>query len=271
MDNRPIGVFDSGVGGLTVLREIMEQLPYENVVYFGDTARIPYGSKSEQTVKKFAYQCASFLEKQGVKAIVIACNTASAVAIEYLSSRFDLPVIGVIEPGARAAVEATKNGRIGVIGTSATIGSGAYQGKIMENNHQAEVIGIPCPLFVPIVEEGWEHSAVAEITACQYLEELCEHEVDTLVLGCTHYPILRHTIGKVLGKEVTLVNPAFETAKEVKKTLSQRDILNEDFVKPTYEYFVSDAPEKFRRIGGNFLKREIENLKEIEIDSITAE
>lgn len=270
MDKRPIGVFDSGVGGLTVLREIMEMMPYEDVIYFGDTARIPYGSKSEQTVKKFAYQCAKFLYDKGVKTIVIACNTASAVAIDYLKDRFDIPVIGVIEPGARGAVEATKNGRIGVIGTYATIGSSAYQNKIMEKMPEAEIVGIPCPLFVPIVEEGWEYSEVARLTARQYLAELMEHDVDSLVLGCTHYPILRHTIGQVLGERVRLVNPAFETAKELKETLRENNITKNDFVKAVYRYYVSDAPEKFRRIGGNFLKKEIELLEEIQIDSIAA-
>lgn len=270
MDKRPIGVFDSGVGGLTVLREIMEMMPYEDVIYFGDTARIPYGSKSEQTVKKFAYQCAKFLYDKGVKTIVIACNTASAVAIDYLKDRFDIPVIGVIEPGARGAVEATKNGRIGVIGTYATIGSSAYQNKIMEKMPEAEIVGIPCPLFVPIVEEGWEYSEVAHLTARQYLIELMEHDVDSLVLGCTHYPILRHTIGQVLGERVRLVNPAFETAKELKETLRENNMTKNDFVKAVYRYYVSDAPEKFRRIGGNFLKKEIELLEEIQIDSIAA-
>ena len=270
MDKRPIGVFDSGVGGLTVLRDIMEMMPYEDVIYFGDTARIPYGSKSEQTVKKFAYQCAKFLYDKGVKTIVIACNTASAVAIDYLKDRFDIPVIGVIEPGARGAVEATKNGRIGVIGTYATIGSSAYQNKIMEKMPEAEIVGIPCPLFVPIVEEGWEYSEVARLTARQYLAELMEHDVDSLVLGCTHYPILRHTIGQVLGERVRLVNPAFETAKELKETLRENNITKNDFVKAVYRYYVSDAPEKFRRIGGNFLKKEIELLEEIQIDSIAA-
>ena len=270
MDKRPIGVFDSGVGGLTVLREIMEMMPYEDVIYFGDTARIPYGSKSEQTVKKFAYQCAKFLYDKGVKTIVIACNTASAVAIDYLKDRFDIPVIGVIEPGARGAVEATKNGRIGVIGTYATIGSSAYQNKIMEKMPEAEIVGIPCPLFVPIVEEGWEYSEVACLTARQYLAELMEHDVDSLVLGCTHYPILRHTIGQVLGEKVRLVNPAFETAKELKETLRENNMTKNDFVKAVYRYYVSDAPEKFRRIGGNFLKKEIELLEEIQIDSIAA-
>ncbi|MDF2677633.1 MAG: glutamate racemase [Bacillota bacterium] len=268
MDNRPIGIFDSGIGGLTVMREIMEQLPYENLIYFGDTARIPYGSRSEQTIKKYSYQCASFLKSKNVKAIVIACNTASSIALDHLKNQFDIPVIGVIEPGARSAASVTKNGHIGVIGTTATINSSAYQERIMEFKHDAEVIGIPCPLFVPIVEEGWEYSNVAELTAEKYLAELIEHDIDALVLGCTHYPILRYTIKKVVGPYVKLVNPAFETAKDLKKILGEFSILNENFELPKYEYFVSDAPERFRRLGGNFLKKEIDILSEIAIDNL---
>ncbi len=268
MDNRPIGIFDSGIGGLTVMREIMEQLPYENLIYFGDTARIPYGSRSVQTIKKYSYQCASFLKSKDVKAIVIACNTASSIALDHLKKNFDIPVIGVIEPGARSAASVTKNGHIGVIGTTATINSSAYQERIMEYKHDAEVIGIPCPLFVPIVEEGWEYSNVAELTAEKYLAELIEHDIDALVLGCTHYPILRYTIKKVVGPYVKLVNPAFETAKDLKKILGEFSILNENFELPKYEYFVSDAPERFRRVGGNFLKKEIDILNEIAIDNL---
>lgn len=268
MDNRPIGIFDSGIGGLTVMREVMEQLPYENLIYFGDTARIPYGSRSVQTIKKYSYQCASFLKSKDVKSIVIACNTASSIALDYLKKHFDVPVIGVIEPGARSAASVTKNGHIGVIGTTATINSSAYQEKIMEFKHDAEVIGIPCPLFVPIVEEGWEYSNVAELTAEKYLTELIEHDIDALVLGCTHYPILRYTIKKVVGPYVKLVNPAFETAKDLKKVLKDLDILKENFDVPKYEYYVSDAPERFRRLGGNFLKKEIDDLSEIAIDNL---
>lgn len=268
MDNRPIGIFDSGVGGLTVMREVMEQLPYENLIYFGDTARIPYGSRSVQTIKKYSYQCASFLKSKNVKTIVIACNTASSIALEHLQKSFDIPILGVIDPGARSAASATKNGHIGVIGTQAAINSGAYQSKIMGYRHSAEVIGIPCPLFVPIIEEGWEYSTVAELTAEKYLAELLEHDVDTLVLGCTHYPILRYTIKKVIGPNVKLVNPAFETARDLKKVLAEQNILNENFVIPEYEYYVSDAPERFRRVGGNFLKKEIDKLSEIAIDNL---
>lgn len=268
MDNRPIGIFDSGIGGLTVLKEIAEQLPHEDIIYFGDTARIPYGSKSVQTIKKYAFQCASFLKSKDVKTIVIACNTASSIALEHLQNNFDLPIIGVIEPGSRSAASATKNGRIGVIGTIATINSNAYQSKIMEYKHDSEVIGIPCPLFVPIIEEGWEYSTVAELTAEKYLTELIEHDVDSLVLGCTHYPILRYTIKKVVGPNVKLVNPAFETARDLRKLLTDENILNENYEIPTYEYYTSDAPERFRRIGGNFLKKEIDNLYEIAIDNL---
>ncbi len=268
MDNRPIGIFDSGVGGLTVMREIMEQLPYENIIYLGDTARIPYGSKSEQTIKKFSYQCSSFLESKNVKTIVIACNTASSIALEHLKKSFDIPIIGVIDPGARSAAAATQTGRIGVIGTIATINSNAYQAKIMEYRHDAEVIGIPCPLFVPIVEEGWEYTNVAELTAEKYLDELIEHDVDALVLGCTHYPILRHTIKKVVGPNIKLVNPAYETARDLKILLEEKNLLKENFERARYEYYASDAPERLRRIGGNFLKKEIDNLYEIAIDNL---
>jgi len=268
MDNRPIGIFDSGVGGLTVMREIMEQLPFENIIYLGDTARIPYGSKSEQTIKKYAHQCSMFLKNKNVKTIVIACNTASSIALEQLKQTFDIPVLGVIEPGAKSASKITENGRIGVIGTTATINSNAYQNKIMEYRRDAEVIGIPCPLFVPIVEEGWEYSLVAELTAEKYLTELAEHEVDALVLGCTHYPILRYTIKKVIGPNVKLVNPAFETAKDLKKLLEDNNIMRESLDKPIYEYYTSDAPERLRRIGGNFLKKEINNLYEVSIDTL---
>ncbi|MFA9423669.1 MAG: glutamate racemase [Sedimentibacter sp.] len=268
MDNRPIGIFDSGVGGLTVMREVMEQLPFENIIYLGDTARIPYGSKSEQTIRKYSYQCSSFLKSKNVKTIVIACNTASSIALEHLKNNFDIPIIGVIDPGARSAAATTQTGRIGVIGTIATINSNSYQAKIMECRHDAEVIGIPCPLFVPIVEEGWEYTNVAELTAEKYLDELIEHDIDTLVLGCTHYPILRHTIKKIIGPNVKLVNPAYETAHDLKKLLEEKNLLNENFEKPKYEYYVSDAPERLRRIGGNFLKKEIDNLYEIVIDNL---
>ncbi len=268
MDNRPIGVFDSGIGGLTVLKEISEQLPFEDIIYFGDTARIPYGTKSKETVIKYAFQCIKFLLSKDVKAIVIACNTASALAYEEALKAFDVPIVGVIQPGARATVSKTRNDIVGVIGTTSTINSYAYQNAIRELNKSAEVIGIACPLFVQIVEDGWEDTDVARITAEKYLMELKEHNVDTLVLGCTHYPILRYTLAKVMGEKVALVNPAFETAKEVKILLKEKDLLTDKTDKPVYKYYVSDDPEKFRRIGGNIMNKNIASIEKVDIEKL---
>ncbi len=266
MDNRPIGVFDSGIGGLTVLKEIVEQLPGEDIIYFGDTARIPYGTRSKETVIKYAIQSIKFLLSKDIKAIVIACNTASAIALKEVSKRFEVPIIGVIEPGARAAVSNTKNNRIGVIGTSGTINSEAYQTLIRNMNKSIEVIGVACPLFVQIAEEGWADTDIAELTAKRYLIELKEHNIDTLVLGCTHYPILRYTITKCMGNDVKLINPAFETAKAAKVVLKEKGLLNDKLQSSSYEFYVSDDPEKFRRIGGNFLRKEIKQISKVDIE-----
>ncbi|MGF7058930.1 glutamate racemase [Brassicibacter mesophilus] len=268
MDNRPIGIFDSGIGGLTVLKEVMEQLPNEDIIYFGDTARIPYGTKSKETVKKYAFQCIKFLLSKDIKAIVIACNTASAISLEEALKVFDVPILGVINPGARAAIEATKNNKIGVIGTTSTINSEAYQTKIRSLNKNSEVIGVACPLFVQIVEDGWEDTDVARIAAEKYLIELKEHNVDTMVLGCTHYPILRYTLSKVMGDKVSLVNPAFETAKEVKSMLKENNLLSDKTEKAVYRYYVSDDPEKFRRVGGNIMNKNIETIEKVDIENL---
>ncbi len=257
MDNRPIGVFDSGIGGLTVLKEIMEQLPGEDIIYFGDTARIPYGTRSKETVIKYVIESFNFLMTKDIKAIVIACNTASALAMEEAKKRFDLPIIGVVEPGAKAAINCTKNNSIGIIGTEGTINSNSYQREIRKSLPMAEIIGVSCPLFVPIVEEGWENSDVAYVATQKYLLELKEHNIDTLVLGCTHYPALRYTIGKVLGDKVILVNPAYETARLTKSILKEKGLLNEKIDGGIYKYYVSDAPDKFQRIGGNIIRKEI--------------
>lgn len=266
MDNRPIGVFDSGIGGLTVLKEMMEQLPGEDIIYFGDTARIPYGTRSRQTVIKYSFQCIRFLLSKDIKAIVIACNTASAMALEEARKVFEVPIVGVIEPGSNAAISSTINNKIGVIGTTGTVNSEAYQRKIRRAHPSSEVIGISCPLFVPIVEEGWEDTDVAFITADKYLSELKEHNIDTLVLGCTHYPILRYTVGKVMGNEVKLINPAYETAKCTKKLLKERGLLSEKIDGGKNEFYVSDDPEKFRRIGGNILNKEISTIQKVNIE-----
>ena len=204
----PVGVFDSGVGGLTVAREISRQLPDENIVYFGDTARVPYGSKSQNTIIRFSEQIIRFLKTKEVKAIVIACNTASALALDAVKDEFDIPILGVVIPGARAAVEATKNRKVGVVGTEATVQSGMYTKVIQGMNPEITVIEKACPLFVPLVEEGWLHDPVtAEVTA-RYLQEFKDKDVDTLILGCTHYPLIRSVIREFMGEEVRLGNPA---------------------------------------------------------------
>lgn len=266
MDNRPIGVFDSGIGGLTVLKEVVEQLPGEDIIYFGDTARIPYGTRSKETVIKYVIQSINFLMTKNIKAIVIGCNTASALALEEAREKFDIPIIGVVEPGARAAVNSTTNNVIGVIGTEGTINSKAYQRTIRKDLPTAEIIGVPCPLFVPIVEEGWENSDVADVAAKKYLLELKEHNIDTLVLGCTHYPALRYTIGKVMGNGVKLVNPAYETAKVTKNLLKEKGLLNENIEDGSHQYYVSDDPDKFRRIGGNIIRTQIGEVGKVNVE-----
>ena len=265
MDNRPIGIFDSGIGGLTVLKEIAEQLPYEDLIYFGDTARVPYGTRSRETIIKYSFQCINFLISKNIKLVVIACNTATASALEEVSAHFDIPIIGVVMPGVQTAVTTSDNQKIGVIGTTSTINSHAYEEGIRALNPSAEVIGVACPLFVPLVEEGWQDTEVARLTTEKYLLELREHEIDTLVLGCTHYPILKYTISKVM-EDVNLINPAFETAKQVKNLLEDKDLLTQDKKLAEKQFFVSDDPEKFRRIGGNILNKNIKSIGKIDIE-----
>lgn len=267
--NSPIGVFDSGVGGLTVAREIMRQLPNERIVYFGDTARVPYGSKSKETVTRYSRQIVRFLETQQVKAIVVACNTASAYALEDLEKEVDIPMIGVVKPGARVALSATVNGKIGVVATEATINSGIYSRYIEEHDSSVSVIGKACPLFVPLVEEGlWEDPVTDEI-ARRYLTELIDSGIDTLILGCTHYPMLRSTVGKIMGEGVALVNPAYETARELKALLTEHGL--ESGHRPglgteLYRFFVSDAADKFQRFANSILPYGILSARVIRID-----
>lgn len=265
----PIGVFDSGVGGLTVAREIMRQIPNERIVYFGDTARVPYGSKSKETIIKYSRQIIRFLLKEDVKAIVIACNTASAFAIDTMQKEFDIPIIGVVKPGAKVAAATTKNGKIGLIGTEGTIHSGVYADFIRSFNSKAEVIGKPCPLFVPLVEEGMLHDTITDQVAERYLDELKGKDIDTLIMGCTHYPLLRSTIGKVMGEEVTLVNPAYETAIELKKVLERENIANVckvDSPSSMYRFYVSDAADKFKAFANSILPFDITMTKQINIE-----
>ncbi len=250
-----IGVFDSGIGGLTVLREITRLLPLENTVYLGDTARVPYGSKSKETVEKYSMEDANFLLRHEIKLLVVACNTASAYALSRLKNGLEIPVIGVIEPGARAAVNATRVNRIGVIGTEGTIKSSAYCNAIKSINPNISTFVKACPLFVPLVEEGWATDEVTAVIAARYLDELKKSGIDTLVLGCTHYPLLKETIAKVMGKGVTLVDSAEATAVEVKRVLEEKGILNggtDGRGEGTRRFFVTDSPERFLTVGRRF-------------------
>ena len=266
MKDRPIGVFDSGLGGLTVLKAIAKVLPNENVVYFGDTARVPYGPRSKETIIKYTFQAINFLISKNVKAIVIACNTATARSLKEANEKYDLPIIGVIEAGARTAAYSTKNKIVGVIGTQGTISSKAYNLEIGKLDNNIKIIDKACPLFVPIVEEGWANTDIAHLTAVRYLQELKDENIDSLVLGCTHYPLLKKTIGEFVGPEIKLVNPAKETALDLKKILEEKNLLREENVdEPIYKYYVSDIPEKFASIAQEFVKKEIDVVEQIEI------
>jgi glutamate racemase len=266
LDSRPIGVFDSGIGGLTVVKEIMQILPNEDIVYFGDTARVPYGNKSLETVTKFALQDTRFLKSKGVKAIVVGCNTASALSLKEVQDNFDIPIIGVINAGVQAAIKHTLNGKIGIIGTEGTIGSKAHEKEIKKLREDVEIYGCSCPLFVPIVEEGWAGTKVSYMVAEEYLKSLKEWNVDTLVMGCTHYPLLRKVVADIMGSSVTLINPAKETAIELMEILHYNGLNAESNSQTKYEYYVSDNPDKFSRVGNSFLNRDITNIKKIDIE-----
>ena len=265
----PIGVFDSGVGGLTVAREIMRQIPNEKIIYFGDTARVPYGSKSKETVTRFSRQIVRFLQTHRVKTIVVACNTASAYALEDLEKEIDIPIIGVVKPGAKVAAQATRNGKVGVIATEATIGSQIYTQYIKELNENVTIYGKACPLFVPLVEEGlWEDPVTDEI-AKRYLTELIDIDIDTLILGCTHYPLIRSTVGRIMGDGVTLVNPAYETARELKEMLGAKGLLNETAAalgENKYQFYVSDGADKFKNFANSIIKYGILSAKTVNIE-----
>jgi len=262
-----IGIFDSGVGGLTVLREIFRVLPQEDTIYFGDTARVPYGTKSPETVIRYANEITSFLVRRDIKLLVVACNTASAVALNGLKRQFPIPVVGVIEPGARRAVEVSRSGRIGVIGTAGTIKSSAYTRAIKRLNPEAEVLTRSCPLFVPLAEEGWTDNQVTRLTARSYLQELIDAEVDTLVLGCTHYPLLKTVIAETMGPGVTLVDSAEETARTVAGILEKKRLLRPAAEKGNHHYFVSDIPAGFIRVGNRFLGGRLGDVYQVDLDN----
>lgn len=260
--NKPIGVFDSGVGGLTVVKELIHQLPAEDIVYFGDTARVPYGIKSPDTVIRFSIENILFLLKQNVKLICVACNTASSVALPVIKNHFQVPIVGVITPGVKEAVHATQNKRIGVIGTRATIKSRAYEKEIKKLDASVKVIAAACPLFVPFVEEGWLEGEVVLKVTKTYLQPLKQARVDTLILGCTHYPILKSVMKRVLGKEITLVDSAKQVALEVKERLTCVGLLNRSG-HGKQKFYVSDSPEWFNRLAKRFLGQSVKEAHKV--------
>lgn len=264
MSQAGIGIFDSGVGGLTVLKEAMSLLPDESFIYLGDTARVPYGTKSPTTVLSYAEQAADFLVSRGVKLLVVACNTASAAALPHLAHCFQLPVVGVIAPGARCAVAASSGGRIGVIGTEGTIRSEAYNQAILRENPGAEVVSAACPLFVPLAEEGWADHQVARIAAEEYLAPLRRSQVDTLVLGCTHYPLLKPLLSRILGPEIRLIDSAAATAMAVRDLLVEQGLCCRDG-RGGVRFFVTDVPERFCRVGGSFLGQPLGAVEQVDL------
>ncbi|MCX5710936.1 MAG: glutamate racemase [Candidatus Omnitrophica bacterium] len=259
---KSIGVFDSGVGGLTVVKELIRQLPTENIVYFGDTARVPYGIKSRETVIRFSIENILFLLKQDVKLICVACNTVSSFALPVIKNHFRVPIVGVLSPGVREAVYATRSGRIGLIGTKGTIKSKAYEKEIKQLSPKAKVTAAACPLFVPFVEEGWLSGDVVASVAKTYLKPLKDAKVDTLILGCTHYPLLKPLIRKVMGPDVILIDSAKQVAMEVKDILSREDLLNKSG-RGKHKFFVSDNPEWFSGLAQRFLGKPLKDVRRV--------
>ena len=263
-DRRPIGIFDSGVGGLTVVQQIEKLLPGEDIIYFGDTARVPYGTKSRETITKFSVENVEFLMEKNVKLVLVACNTASSLSLDFLKRCFRVPITGVIEPGAKGAVSVTRSNRIGVIGTNATIASGAYEKAIRKINPRTSVVTAGCPLFVPLVEEGWLKKPVTREIASIYLAPIKALKVDTLIMGCTHYPLLKEVIQDVMGRNVMLVDSAKEVAKEARVILDSSGLLNSPGRKGRQNFYVSDEPSRFMAVARRFLKKEISCVKRAE-------
>jgi len=265
--NRPVGVFDSGVGGLTVVRQIFRKLPKEQVIYFGDTGRFPYGIRSAEVIKRFSRQNVNFLLEQKVKMIVVACNTASAQALDYIKKIFNIPMVGVIEPGAKAAASYTRNGHIGIIGTEGTIESSSYTKALLKINPRLKVFGLACPLFVALAENGYINKEAAYLIAEDYLRFMKQKKVDTLVLGCTHYPPLKNVIRKVMRKHVRLVDSAEETARPVKELLADLQLNSRAKKVKAHRFFVSDTPDKLKRMSRHFVGRQIKRVVRVDINS----
>ena len=262
MDNRYIGVFDSGLGGLTAVKELKKVLPNENIIYFGDTGRVPYGTRSDETIVKYVIDDINFLLSHDIKMIIIACGTASTVALPIVKNMYDTPIVGVVEPSVNAAVNATKNKNIGIIGTSGTINSHKFTKRIKDIDKSINAYCNACPMFVPIVENGYADTEAAEIIARDYLAPLMEKDIDTLILGCTHYPMLKNTIAKIVGDKVSLIDSGAETAKYVKEYLTDNDMLSNEKMEKQYMYFVSDSVAGFSKAASVFLDENIETLVE---------
>ena len=272
MENRnaPIGIFDSGLGGLTVAREVIRQIPNERIVYFGDTARVPYGSKSKDTIRHYSEQIVNFLYTKDVKAIVVACNTASAYALEEIRDEVKVPIIGVVKPGAFTAAKSTRNQKIGVIGTEGTVHSDLYKRYIRELDPSIEVFQKACPLLCPLVDEGWWHDEITTSVVRRYLRGLTAAGIDTLILGCTHYPLIRSTIRSVVGERVTLINPAYETALELKRLLQEKELLSEESLpgsEEKYRFYVSDDPGKFDAFASSVLEFSVSPSEKVHIEA----
>lgn len=263
---KPIGVFDSGIGGLTVVRRIISALPNENIVYFGDTARVPYGSKSNNTVIEYALQDAEFLMSKNVKAIVVACNTVSSVALSELRNHFSVPIIGMIEPGVKMALRSTKNKKIGIIGTRATINNKAYSNELLRNDNEVKVVEAACPLFVPLAEEGWIDHPATKLTAEEYLLPLKNEGIDTLVLGCTHYPILISAIQSVMGEDVVLIDSGIAAAEIVRDEIKRIGLETNSNSMGHTEFYVSDIPSTFKQVAELFLGKNIKEVFSLDIE-----
>lgn len=270
MDNRAIGVFDSGLGGLTAMKELMKLLPQESLVYFGDTGRVPYGTKSNETIIRYTQGDIRFLTSFDLKMIIIACGTASTIALPTVRKTCSVPLSGVAEPAVRAAARATRNGKIGVIGTPGTIRSGAYERLLKEQNKEFCIVSRSCPLFVPLAEEGWTDNEVAYLTAKEYLQPIREAGVDTLIMGCTHYPLLERTIARVMGENVTLINSGAEAAREAAEWLKRENMLADETKSGSYRFFSSDCIDGFVQLGSRFLERPIDGrVQRIDIETYT--
>jgi glutamate racemase len=255
-----IGIFDSGFGGLTVMRAIKNALPHENIIYFGDTARLPYGSKSAETILRYSLESANFLVSQGIKLLVIACNTACSLALEEIQKNFGIPVVGVTFAAVEEIVQNAQSGKIAILGTRATIASGFYQQQIQHRLPHAELFAVACPLFVPLVEEGYIEHPMTELVIQEYLRPLRQKEIESVLLGCTHYPLMHASIQRELGDQVLLVDPASSCALNVREFLIKHDMENPQKASPTYEFYVSDDPEKFRLLGKTYLSYPIEHV-----------